>query len=107
MAQLNPTGHLIPAQPIPPEGFMEYFALLLQNGSISLPMTQPSSQPLVSPVPALPGVPLLSTKARSFNQASRGTGGVLVEKKRYQSKSRPPPPSTSRSWILMLKHNCH
>ena len=72
MVQPNATSH-----PAPPPGLMEYLAVLVQNGSLSLPM----SQPLVPLAPSVPAVDIPpSTEGRSFTRPGRGQGGAFVEK---------------------------
>ena len=76
MVPSNPAVHL---HLTPPEGFTEYLALLLQNGSLPpLSAAQPASPSALSPTPRVP----LPTKGRTFSRAGRGTGGVLVEKQK-------------------------
>lgn len=69
MVQPNSPGELIPP---PPDGFMEYLALLSQNGSHPVP--QLLSQMPITPTPTPP------TQTRLFTRAGRGTGGALTEK---------------------------
>ncbi|KAF9777993.1 hypothetical protein BJ322DRAFT_1214923 [Thelephora terrestris] len=67
MVQPNaPSEHVPP----PPDGFLEYLALLSRNGSLPIPHSSPQT-----PIAATPPTP-----ARSFNRPGRGTGGALTEK---------------------------
>ena len=77
--------------PPPPEGFLEYLALLSQNGSlistfqpllISTP--QPPLVPTTQP-PLLPAIPA-PIQGCSFSRANRGVGGVLAEKERVSKQ---------------------
>ena len=95
MAQLNPSGNAVLAQP---EGFMEMVTLLAQNPTFlsalqpSLSALQPSlsaHQPLPFPIesmPTLSSVPPPASQGRSFSCPNRGTGGVLTEKQKISKE---------------------
>ena len=82
MAQPNTSGDTGTG---PPEGFVEYLALLAQNpasfSQFSAFLTQSSQSP------SLPSTPTPSSSApapggRTFNRSNRGVGGELAEKQR-------------------------
>ena len=72
MGPQNAAGPPIPFTP--PPGFMEYFSMLIQNGSLP---------PLPGQTPTLPTTPTPpSSQGQSFTQASRGQGGALADKQK-------------------------
>lgn len=80
MAQQND-----PTNPAPPPGFMEYFALLVQNGTFPPPMAQ---TPALSAIPStpIPDASPLPTEGRLFTRSGRGQGGALTEKRRVSKQ---------------------
>ncbi|KAF9789591.1 hypothetical protein BJ322DRAFT_1105454 [Thelephora terrestris] len=84
--------------PPPPEGFMEYLAMLSQSGALPFPVPQHLSQPATS-IPTTPPTPTPpATEARLFNRAGRGTGGALSEKQKV-SKQITAPASKRKSTL--------
>ncbi|KAF9783130.1 hypothetical protein BJ322DRAFT_1110024 [Thelephora terrestris] len=92
MAPQNVAGH--PSHPTPPEGFMEFLTVMLQNGAFQngtfppFPTTQsPSPSPsAASPTPLSPSHPPPSTQPRVFDRAGRGTGGALANKQKVSKE---------------------
>ena len=76
MAPQDTAGPPVPFNP--PPGVMEYFAMLVQNGSLPLP---PTDQFPALPTPSAPAVPS-SSEGRSFNRLGRGQGGALAAKQK-------------------------
>jgi hypothetical protein len=78
MVRPSATGEPPPA---PPEGFLEYLAILSQNNPSLLSTLQaPSVSSAPTPTPPAP------SQARSFSRPNRGTGGALVEKQKVSKE---------------------
>ena len=93
MAPPKPAGHPVPAQAAPPDGFMEYLALLVQNGSFP-PLPTDQSLPIASPA----STPTPPVQGRSFTRPGRGTGGELAEKQKVSMQITTP--ATKRKCLV-------
>jgi hypothetical protein len=80
LTPMPPRNDVAPTYPPMPPGVMEYFAMLVQNGSLPVPTPQPSI-PLVAPLSLVPN-PTPPTETRSFTRPGRGQGGALAEKEK-------------------------
>ena len=74
------------SDPVPPAGFAEYLAFLVQNGSIpSFPASQPPQQ-RAAPLLTTPDTPAPPTQHRFFTWANHGTGGALSDKQKVSKE---------------------